>query len=103
MKIRIWLQEDIQSITNGRETTFVPKSVRAIAILFFAISKFGETARHLPQQGNKAHISSAQVNPGQENYRNQVQGPGQVQKEKIKDKQAVRQTAYWQITSHNKQ
>jgi len=82
------------SITNGRETTFVPKSVRAIAILFFAISKFGETARHLPQQGNEAHISSAQVNPWKEMHRNQVQGPAQVQKEKIKGQQAVRHTVY---------
>lgn len=29
------------------KTTFVPKSVKAIAILFLAISKFGETAKHL--------------------------------------------------------
>lgn len=33
-----------------KKITFVPKSVRAIAILFFAISKFGDTARHLTQQ-----------------------------------------------------
>jgi len=27
--------------------TFVPRSVKAIAMLFFAISKFGDTAKHL--------------------------------------------------------
>lgn len=36
------------------KTTFVPKSVKAIAMLFFAISKFGETARHLTPKSNES-------------------------------------------------
>ena len=38
--------------------TFVPKSVKAIAILFFAISKFGDTVKHLNhKKQNRQHQS----------------------------------------------
>lgn len=42
--------------------TFVPKSVKAIAILFFAISKFGETARHLARTRNQSDGYTLSVN-----------------------------------------
>lgn len=36
--------------------TFVPKSVKAIAMLFFAISKFGDTAKHLNSRRKGKHF-----------------------------------------------
>lgn len=36
-----------QTRLKEKQYTFVPKSVKAIAILFLAISKFGDIARHL--------------------------------------------------------
>jgi len=38
---------ELVEIIRGKVCTFVPKSVSAIAILFFAISKLGEIVKHL--------------------------------------------------------
>jgi len=38
---------ELIEIIRGKVCTFVPKSVSAIAILFFAISKLGEIVKHL--------------------------------------------------------
>lgn len=40
-------EDDLIATRKLRCLTFVPKSVKAIAMLFFAISKFGDTAKHL--------------------------------------------------------
>lgn len=53
--IKFPCQENVQVIT------FVPKSVKAIAILFFAISKFGDTARHLLQRNHAKKASAKEL------------------------------------------